>query len=395
MTVCRYFLQGNCRFGDRCRFEHTDPHSSYYESTPRRNDNNRYDNQSYNYSSRGRNDYFYDGRRGDYSYDGQSQNYVDQQYNRRYYPPESNQYRSSYTNSDHYNTQARYGSRIQENSYQTNYYPNKNEWISDDYRRQIEQKRNSELFPNSSTPRSSISFSFKDPDIQSRKDPSTDLYTSDKTLVYVELIKEDIKAWELGSQWPFTCYCPIQEKSNFPGFTDMSPEELRYEAYKARENNTYDSYVESANKVLQNIKLRRDQLKEPSVQMISIIEKLRNGQNFDNESSVDGIISDVFPLSKSALEDMVAEESSLQKSASSFSFKTTLENDNVPKTSASNFSFKLPQDTVIKESSQTAGGSDIYTSLEKLSDQDKEQFSASTFTLGKIPTMPPPQALCF
>ncbi|GFR02050.1 hypothetical protein TNCT_360911 [Trichonephila clavata] len=224
------------------------------------------------------------------------------------------------------------------------------------------------------------------------------------------LIKEDIKAWELGSQWPFTCYCPIQEKSNFPGFTDMSPDELRYEAYKARENNTYDHInpekvivelikydpwqVESVNKVLQNIKLRRDQLKEPSVQMISIIEKIRNGQNFDNESSVDGI----FPLSKSdksPLEDMVAEESSIQKSASSFSFKTTLENDNVPKTSASNFSFKLPQDTVVKESSQTAGSSDIYTSLEKLSDQDKEQFSASTFTLGKIPTMPPPQALCF
>ncbi|PRD21533.1 UNVERIFIED_CONTAM: nupl2 [Trichonephila clavipes] len=394
MTVCRYFLQGNCRFGDRCRFEHTDPHSSYYESTPRRNDYNRYDNRSYNYNSRGRNDYSYDGRRNDYSYDQSQTSYVDQQYNRRYYPPESNQYRSSYTNSDNYNTQARYGSRTQGNSYQTNYYPNKNEWVSDDYRRQVEQKRNTELFPNSNIPKSKISFSFKDQDAQSNKDHSTDLYTSDKTLVYVELIKEDIKAWELGSQWPFTCYCPIQEKSNFPGFTDLSPEELRYEAYKARESNTYDSYIESMNKVLQNIKLRRDQLKEPSVQMISIIEKLRNGQNLDAESSVDGIL----PFSKSnksVLEDMVAQESSIQKSASSFSFKTTLDNYNVSKTSASNFSFKLPPDTEVKQSSQTAGGSDIYTSLEKLSDQDKEQFSASTFTLGKIPTMPPPQALCF
>lgn len=394
MTVCRYFLQGNCRFGDRCRFEHTDPYSSYYESTPRKNDHNRYDNRSYNYNSRGRNDYSYDDRRNDYSYDDRSQtNYVNQQYNQRYYPSESNQYRSSYSKGDHYNTQARYGSRTQgDNSYQPAYYGNKNEWVSDDYRRQIEQKRNTELFRGSGTPKSNITFSFKDPDIQSRKDHSTDsLYTSDKNLVYVELIKEDIKAWELGSQWPFTCYFPIQERASFPGFSDLSPEELRYEAYKARENNTYDSYVESVNKALQNIKLRRNQLKEPSVQMISFIEKLRKGQDLGIECSVDGILPHSNP-DKSVLENMVAEESSIQKSASSFSFKTTLDSGDVSK--ASNFSFKLPPDTEVKQSFQTTV-SDIYTSLEKLSNQDKEQFSASTFTLGKIPTMPPPQALCF
>ncbi|GFT00662.1 hypothetical protein NPIL_303711 [Nephila pilipes] len=405
MTVCRYFLQGNCRFGDRCRFEHTDPYSTHYETTPRRNDYNRYDSRSYNYNSRGRNDYSYDD-------DGLQTSYSNQQYNQRYYPSENNQYRSSYSKNDRYNTQARSGYGMQEgNSYQQNYYANKNEWVSDDYRRQTEQRRNTELF-SSSTPKSKINFSFKDPEIQAKKDHSIDLHMNENNLVYAELIKDDIKTWELGSQWPFTCYSPIQERSSFPGFIDLSPEELRYEAYKAKENNTYDSYVESVNKVLQNIKLRRDQLKEPSVQMISMIERFRNGQDLVSESSVDGI----FPLTKSnksVLEDMVAEESVVQKCASSFSFKTTLENDNVSKSSASNFSFKttlendnaskssasnfsfkLPPNVELKQSSQVTG-SDIYSPLEKLSNQDKEQFSASTFTLGKIPTMPPPQALCF
>lgn len=50
-------------------------------------------------------------------------------------------------------------------------------------------------------------------------------------------------SWELGGMWPFTCYFPYSDKYGFPGFWDVSPEELRYAAYKAEENNAYDTYV--------------------------------------------------------------------------------------------------------------------------------------------------------
>ncbi|CAL1290242.1 unnamed protein product [Larinioides sclopetarius] len=203
-----------------------------------------------------------------------------------------------------------------------------------------------------------------------------------------------MKQWELGSQWPFTCYSPIQERSSFPGFNDVSPEELRYEAYKARENNAFNSYVASVEKALKNINNRRNQLKNPSVELMSIIEKYRTGQDVTAESEVDGI----FPFSRSSqspIEDMLADESSLQQNAaSSFSFKLPPTSGSSMKIGASNFSFKLPSETGSKPSSQ-AMDTDIYTPLEKLSSADKEQFSASTFTLGKIPTVPPPQEVCF
>ncbi|GBM74301.1 hypothetical protein AVEN_20306-1 [Araneus ventricosus] len=271
---------------------------------------------------------------------------------------------------------------------------NKHEWVSEDYRRQRDQRKNTEEFYNTSTPKSSVNFSFRDPELQRGTDHPVDLRMNEQNLVYVELIKEDIKAWEVGSQWPFTCYSPVQERSSFPGFTDVSPEELRYEAYKARENNTYDSYVESVEKALQNINNRRNQLKNPSVQLMSIIEKYRTGQDVSAESEVDG----VFPLSRSSqspIEDMLADESSMQQNAAaSFSFKLPSQSGSSMKIGASNFSFKLPSETGSKPSSQ-AMDSDIYTPLEKLSSVDKEQFSASTFTLGKIPTVPPPQEVCF
>ncbi|GIY52498.1 hypothetical protein CDAR_181511 [Caerostris darwini] len=406
MTICRYFLQGNCRFGDRCRFEHTDPYSSYnegshrrnnyddfynrpsYESSNRINDVSTYDNRSsYRYASDRRNDY--NPRENQY-HSNYNQN-VDYQYNRRYHSSETHQQRYPSTERyGHTNTPLRYESDDYSHDYSSRHNTNKNEWVSNDYRKPRDQKIAPRALFNSNVPQSATNFSFKDPEVQ-RKDRPLDLHMNEQNLLYAEIMKEDMSTWEGGSQWPFSCYSLVPERANFPGFVDLSPEELRCEAYKARENNTYNLHVESVEKALKNIKNKRDEMKAPSIQLMSVIEKYRTEEDVSNNSVTDGL----FPFLKSnesIVEDMVADAPSTPKhTAASFSFKSALDSDGAPKRSASNFSFKTPDS---KPSPQEVI-SDIYTALDTLSAQDREQYSASTFTIGKIPTVPPPKELCF
>ncbi|KAF8791762.1 hypothetical protein HNY73_003445 [Argiope bruennichi] len=202
MTICRYYLQGYCRFGERCRYEHADPESSYQEETPRRSSYNEYSNRgSYNDGYNRRNYNAYENRPS-YNYD-----------RRNDYTPRDNRYQSNYNQnfpSERRYQSERYGPGAYESdSYgQTNrFVQNKHSWVSDDYRRQRTQQRNTEEFFNTSTPKSNVNFSFRDPELQ-RTDHPVDLRMNDQNLVYAELIKEDIKAWELGAQWPFTCFFP-------------------------------------------------------------------------------------------------------------------------------------------------------------------------------------------
>ncbi len=61
------------------------------------------------------------------------------------------------------------------------------------------------------------------------------------------------------------------------------------------------------------------------------------------------------------------------------------------------------QATTATPASQTAGATatssgpktSLYTPMEELTPAEKEQFMADKFTLGKIPTRPPPKELCF
>ncbi|GIZ03510.1 hypothetical protein CEXT_683601 [Caerostris extrusa] len=303
MTICRYFLQGNCRFGDRCRFEHTDPYSSYnegshrknnyddfynrssYESSNRINEVSTYDNRnSYRYASNRRNDY---NPRANQFPSNYNQN-VDYQYSRRYHSSETHQQRYPSTERyGHANTPLRYESDDYSYDYSSRHSTNKNEWASNDYRKPRDQKIAPRALFNSNVPQSTTTFSFKDPEVQ-RKDRPIDLHMNEQNLLYAEIMKEDMSTWEQGSQWQFSCYSLVPEKANFPGFVDLSPEELRCEAYKARENNTYDLHVESVEKALKNIKNKRDEMKAPSIQLMSVIEKYRTEEDVSNNSVMDG-----------------------------------------------------------------------------------------------------------
>ncbi|GBN87746.1 hypothetical protein AVEN_110823-1 [Araneus ventricosus] len=101
MTICRYFLQGYCRFGDRCRFEHTDPDSTYQEENPKRSN---YSNRgSYNDGYNRRNYNAYDNRS---SYNSDRRNEYTPHEDR--YQPNYNQYNQRYTSERRYQSE-RYG----------------------------------------------------------------------------------------------------------------------------------------------------------------------------------------------------------------------------------------------------------------------------------------------
>ena len=37
---------------------------------------------------------------------------------------------------------------------------------------------------------------------------------------------------EKGHQWPYSCYSPAKDCISIPGIDDISPEEMRYDAYQ-------------------------------------------------------------------------------------------------------------------------------------------------------------------
>ena len=45
-------------------------------------------------------------------------------------------------------------------------------------------------------------------------------------------ILQDVEQQERGHQWPFSCYSPAKDCASVPGLDDISPEEVRFEAYQ-------------------------------------------------------------------------------------------------------------------------------------------------------------------
>lgn len=54
---------------------------------------------------------------------------------------------------------------------------------------------------------------------------------------------EDILAAERGGQWLLSCFGPFKEQPCIPGMSDLSPEEVRWEMYQAKEKGTVEQVV--------------------------------------------------------------------------------------------------------------------------------------------------------
>lgn len=51
-------------------------------------------------------------------------------------------------------------------------------------------------------------------------------------------VSVDTNAAINGKQWLLSSYGPFKSKPNFPGLNDISPEELRFQTYEAKNNGT-------------------------------------------------------------------------------------------------------------------------------------------------------------
>ncbi|XP_008299350.1 nucleoporin NUP42 [Stegastes partitus] len=75
----------------------------------------------------------------------------------------------------------------------------------------------------------------------------------------LEIIQMDMDSWESSGQWGFSCYSSF--KTSLSGFTDLSPEELRLEYYSTRASGELQSYLNGVNQLLSQWKNRVQELK--------------------------------------------------------------------------------------------------------------------------------------
>ena len=54
-----------------------------------------------------------------------------------------------------------------------------------------------------------------------------------------------MEEWQTSCMWPLSCYGNWEHIPYLPGLVDVSPEEMRFEAYKAESSGTSSSYLKS------------------------------------------------------------------------------------------------------------------------------------------------------
>ncbi|XP_043471328.1 nuclear pore complex protein DDB_G0274915-like [Leptopilina heterotoma] len=94
------------------------------------------------------------------------------------------------------------------------------------------------------------------------------------------IVAEDILAAERGGQWLLSCFGPFKEQPCIPGMSDLSPEEVRWEMYQAEKKGTVEQVKMQFQQLCQEMKVKRDALKNPTPQLVTVLENLqKSGQD--------------------------------------------------------------------------------------------------------------------
>ncbi|XP_068189082.1 nucleoporin NUP42 [Antennarius striatus] len=233
MTVCSFFLEGRCRYGDKCWNEH-----------PR------------------------GGNRGGGGYNNYNRGYNDNSYSRSSTQQQSRGGGGGFGNRVWVNPSQQKGGYIQPSSFSSRGSDDwsrggagGNDWGrgGDDGGGGRSDNRKASEFSFSSQNRFSAlgtPSSFERGGRGGGQQVSTGDDDDDRKL---DIIQMDMDTWESSGQWGFSCYS--NGKTCLSGFSDVSPEELRQEYYTARASGDLQGYINGTNQLLQQWRNRVQELK--------------------------------------------------------------------------------------------------------------------------------------
>ncbi|XP_064835161.1 nucleoporin NUP42 [Oncorhynchus masou masou] len=79
---------------------------------------------------------------------------------------------------------------------------------------------------------------------------------------HLETIQKDMEIWETSGQWLFSCYSVL--KATISGFTELSPEELRLEYYNTKPSGDLQGYANVINQLVNQWRSRVQELRAMS-----------------------------------------------------------------------------------------------------------------------------------
>ncbi|TRZ04443.1 hypothetical protein DNTS_028821 [Danionella cerebrum] len=424
MPVCNFFLQGRCRYGEKCWNEH-----------PR-------------------------GGRAAGDYRGSQQQSSRGGFGNRVWVNPSQRGGSGFNQSSHApspNWSRSGGSASREIRSQDFSFSSQNRFSALETHNGYDRNSSSGFDRNSSSGFDRNSSSGFDRNSSSGFDRNADS-SQEETAKHVDAIQNDMEAWQTSGQWPFSCYSVLN--GQISGFVELSPEELRLEYYGGRASGDTQAYVSSVQQLLNQWRSRVQELQSiNSFSYSSLVSELSKAGSaaapLGFGSSGFGYVTPGFGATGSGSSDFgsatpgfgtTASSSSAGfggtgLASSSFSFASSPSNPaqtgfgglsqpssgfGNPPPSASSFSFALsevkPNPGGFGSSSfsfkanagdqgsgfgsnvttgfgaspaniTAADSGGVFSARTELNDEELKEFSAKRFTLGRIPLRPPPADL--
>ncbi|XP_003969103.1 nucleoporin NUP42 [Takifugu rubripes] len=213
MTVCSFFLQGRCRYGEKCWNEHP--------------------------------------RGGSVS--GGGGGFKNNSYNRSAPQQQPRQGTGGFGNRVWVNPSQQKGAFIQPSSFSHG----GTDWAKGDGGRKGDVRASDFSFSSQNRFSSLASPSTFDRGGRGNRQPVVGGDEDDVKIL--ENIQSDIEAWASSGQWAFSCYSNLRVLIS--GFTDHSPEEIRLEYYSSRASGDLQSYVNGTNQLLNQWRNRVQELK--------------------------------------------------------------------------------------------------------------------------------------
>lgn len=366
MPVCKFYLKGNCKYGDRCFNDHPRHLGAKNE----------------------RRDQYDDGWR-DNSWGG---NKHQQNHEQRYQSPmtqRTDQWHGNYstggsrTNSrnhgegyNYHHTHHDSNTSDRQHGYRTSH-DDKYHWSKNQQQQQIVSGNRFDKLRDESGPGAQID-------------------------AVMETIKSDIKTWASSSMWPFSCYSHTKGNACIDGLPDVSPEEMRVVFLLHQQQ-----YQSVWNELEANYCKRKDELFEMSdSEKQNLIAQIQNTDSNPSEhlkvSLLYGTGNDFKKQPDSSSTSSFNSPATKLPSPNSLpNPTTTVFNSNTSKPIAdnSNVNVKKPAFSVFGSPSAQANSnylveSDICTPFDDLSAHEKASFEAAKFVLGRIPNRPPPTQYC-